>query len=244
MKGVNSPLTYAVKDLSLDLHVFPEYDGSDVKFVTAGSGETGSSKISLSLGSITDRQIRETSKKPVSGDNIAIDEIDEIDEETKKQLGKLGVRSAEDIEKLNEKNIKVTKTVKAEKAGGTGTTNSSIDFKKLAGLINKAQRSKKPPRVFGAQMGNVRGRKVIAIKGENLAFSNTDTLKAKLNDQDLKVLGATGEHIVIELSETPIKQVNQLEVRLDDYTAFTLNINAKQPRDDDKKQTKEFNGNS
>ena len=225
LKGVNSPLTYAVKDLSMDLNVFPVYDGTDVRFVTAGSGESGSSKISLSLGSITDRQIRETAKKPVSQDDITLDELEDLDETTKKQLNRMGVRSAEDVKNLNDRNIKTTKVVTQDEEG---TSSGPIDFKKLAGLINKAQRTKKPPRVVAAQMGVIGGRTVLSIKGENLALEQSAELKAKLNNVQAKILGANQDQILIELSDVPTEVVNQLTVQLDEHTEF--NIAVRQPK--------------
>ncbi|MCH2225765.1 MAG: hypothetical protein MK066_13425 [Crocinitomicaceae bacterium] len=219
VKGVNNPLTYAVKDLSMDLNVFPEYNGNDVRFVTAGSGQEGASKISLSLGSITDRQIRETARKPISEDDVTLDEIKEIDSGTKQQLNRLGIRSADDIKKYKERKIKVHKPT----GGKVGA--QPIDFKKLAGLINKAQRTKKPPRVFAAEMGVIRGRKILAIKGENFSLENNAKIKATLNTENAKVLGVTKDHIVIELSSQDMKSSNDLNVQLDENTAFNLRIN-------------------
>jgi hypothetical protein len=222
IKGLSSPLTYAVKDVSMELHVFPEYNGKDVRFVTAGSGESGSSKISLSLGSITDRQIRETAKKPIEADDIALDEIEDIDPETKLQLNRMGIRSAKEVEKIQNQNIKVTKP--GTSSEGTG---SSIDFKKLAGLINKAQRGQNPPKVFAAQLATVQGKNVLAIKGENLVIKDSDQLKALLNSKEAKVIQAGANQIVLELAELPSKKDNQLIVRLDEHTVFNLNVTAK-----------------
>lgn len=109
VKGVNRPLTYAVKDLSLDLNLFPEYNGSEVKFTTAKPGDTGASRIGITLGSITDRQIRETTKLPPQVDDVSLDEVEEIDEETKQSLKKIGIDSINDIERLEEKKIDLKK---------------------------------------------------------------------------------------------------------------------------------------
>lgn len=222
IKGLSSPLTYAVKDVSMELHVFPEYNGKDVRFVTAGSGESGSSKISLSLGSITDRQIRETAKKPIEADDIALDEIEEIDPETKLQLNRMGIRSAKEVEKIQNQNIKVSKPVTTGEGGSSG----SIDFKKLAGLINKAQRGQNPPKVFAAQLANVQGKNVLAIKGENLVIKNSDQLKAMLNSKEARIIQAGANQIVLELAELPSKKDNQLMVQLDEHTMFNLNVTA------------------
>src|SRR5687767_12013308 len=69
-KGITRRLTYTVKDVGLDLHIFPEFDGKKVRFVTAQPGDAGASKISIQLGSITDRQIKEAAKEPPTRDDI------------------------------------------------------------------------------------------------------------------------------------------------------------------------------
>ena len=41
VKGINRPLTYTVKDVSLELQLFPNFDGRELRFTTAAPGETG-----------------------------------------------------------------------------------------------------------------------------------------------------------------------------------------------------------
>ena len=60
LKGFDQRVTYTVEDMALDLQLFPVYTGDSVLFSTARPGESGASKVSIKLGSITDRQIRET----------------------------------------------------------------------------------------------------------------------------------------------------------------------------------------
>lgn len=215
VKGMTSPLTYAVQDISLDLSVYAVYDGSSVKFLTAKAGDSGASKLSIKLGSITDRQIRETTKEPLTSDDISIEEIETIEPETKKALSELGVRSAKDVEKYTRKQIKVNKPDSGE----------AIDFKKLAGLINKAQRNNRPPKVFTAQLGNYEGRKFIAIYGENLLLNQEFTAEAQLNQKPVKVLKGGPDQLVLELqNEVSINPNNKLTVKLDEDTAFTMSL--------------------
>ena len=48
VKAVNRPLTYALKDFSLDLHVFAEMDQSgEVRFRPAATNEPGASTLRL-----------------------------------------------------------------------------------------------------------------------------------------------------------------------------------------------------
>jgi hypothetical protein len=128
VKAINRPLTYTVKDVGLDLNLFPTYDGDEVKFVTAQPGQTGASKLSIQLGSITDQQIRLTSKEPITKDNISIEAID-IDPETKRSLRKIGVSSVSDLEKIEKKNVDLEKV---------GT--KKVNYKNLAESINKSKR--------------------------------------------------------------------------------------------------------
>src|SRR5688500_16843663 len=71
-KGLNRPLAYTVKGVSLDLQIFPHYDGRRVRFVTAQPGQDGASGIKLELGSITASHIRETTAKPTDRDEVAL----------------------------------------------------------------------------------------------------------------------------------------------------------------------------
>src|SRR5215467_8911216 len=75
VKAINKPLTYTVKGLSLDLQIFPSYDGDQIKFLTAQPGQQGASKVTIQLGSITDQQVRATTKVPAAKGSLTIDDI-------------------------------------------------------------------------------------------------------------------------------------------------------------------------
>src|SRR3954451_3916128 len=86
VKAINKPLSYTVKDVALDLNVFPSYDGEQVSFVTAQPGQQGASKVTIQLNSITDQQVRATTKAPTAAKgDVPIEEID-IAPETKRKL--------------------------------------------------------------------------------------------------------------------------------------------------------------
>src|SRR3954469_7848884 len=74
VKAINKPLTYTVKELSLDLNIFPTYDGDTIRFTTAHPGQQGASKVSIQLGSITDQQVRATTTVPQTS-SVSIDDI-------------------------------------------------------------------------------------------------------------------------------------------------------------------------
>jgi hypothetical protein len=218
VKAINKPLTYAVKDISLDLQLFPTYDGDNVKFVTAQAGQSGASKVSIQLGSITDQQVRETSRTPVSKNDITIDSIAGIDESTRKKLKKVGVNSVTDIEKMEKKNVDIEKI-------GTKDGSDGINYKNLAGLIEKTRRAKYPPVVTKISMSTSDNGPVLLLQGKNLSMQNSFLPVAVMNDQLIDVLHHKPDLITIKLRRDIIKPRNELVLTLDPYAVFKMNIN-------------------
>ena len=61
VKAINKPLTYTVKDLALDLNIFPSYDGDQIRFITAQPGEQGA----------VDRLVLRAVDRPAGGRGVA-----------------------------------------------------------------------------------------------------------------------------------------------------------------------------
>ena len=160
IKAINKPLTYTVKDLAIDLNTFPTYDGDKIRFTTAQPGQQGASKVTIQLGSITDQQVRATTKTVGAKDDININEI-EVDKDTKKQLRKLGVTSVDDLKQIKKKNVDLR-----------SASDDSIDYVKLANQIQKLRRNTKPPKVKSVSL-SVDEDKIpyLHVKGEQLAVN-------------------------------------------------------------------------
>lgn len=219
LKGVNRPLTYTVKDVALDLQIFPQYTGDGILFATARPGETGSSKVSIQLGSISDRQIRETTKPPVGKDDVTVDMIEGIDEDTKKSLKKIGVKAASDIERMEEKNIDLGK------AAGT----KRFDYSNLANGIAQARRKQSKPQISKLSLSQNEGRTVLAMSGSNLAVDEEAEAFpiAMLNDKATRVLSAASGEVLLELQEGDLRPGgNELTVALDPYSVIRLEVQA------------------
>ena len=230
IKGVNRPLSYAVKDLSLDLQLFPEYDGDKVKFKTAKPGETGASKVAITLGSITDRQIRETTREPKTEDDISIDEIEEIDVETKKNLKQAGIESIKDIEELERKKIDITK-VKGVKTGNYDTLadrlknlrKSKIQQRQLS--VDLEQRKSQPPKVYKIDIKRIEDSAIIKLEGDYFQLVSGQLPVAQLNNQKVKIRSISNHTIELEVLGTQfIPGKNALVIQLDEQTTLKLNI--------------------
>ena len=226
IKGVNRPLTYTVKDVSLELQIFPHFDGRRVQFSTAKSGESGASKITFQLGSITDRQIREITKNPISKDDVPIEMIESIDEETKQELQKMGVTTNKDLERMELKNIDLQKVSKKK-----------IDYGSLANLINQARRRELAPKVNNVSAAKSGESVILSLRGENLAlpqnavaaaFGTSGGRKfpsAVLNDEEVEIVSANGEELRIAVRDGQLSgRTNQLKIALDPYSVVQMNL--------------------
>jgi hypothetical protein len=185
VKAINKPLTYTVKDLSLDLNIFPTYDGDRVTFVTAQPGEQGASKVSIQLGSITDQQVRATTKVPEKS-SVSLDQIG-VDTATKKELQKLGVQSVSDLQRVQRKNVDL-KTVAA----------ADIDYTGLANRIRKAERNLRPPTVRAVSLSREAGEPLsLLVRGHHLAVDPQFPPVAVINNALAEVLSSDATHVRI-----------------------------------------------
>jgi hypothetical protein len=225
IKGVNRPLTYTVKDVALELQIFPHFDGRRVQFSTAKSGESGASKITFQLGSITDRQIREITKNPITKDDVPIEMIESIDEETRDELQKMGVTTNKDLERMELKNIDLQKVSKKK-----------IDYGSLANLINQARRRELAPKVNNVSAAKSGEGVILSLRGENLALAQGAGAGtgggrkfpiAVLNDEEVEIVSASGEELRIAVRGGQLSgRSNQLKIALDPYSVVQMNLNA------------------
>ncbi len=217
IKGMNRKLTYTVKDVALELQIFPEFDGDTVRFTTAKPGETGASKVSLQLGSIRDNQIQEIAKRPLTKDDVSIEDIN-LPEPEKKQLRRLGIHSAEDLRRTTEeRNVDIGKV-----------TNEKVDYKQLANVINQARRKQQAPSVSKASVSQAQGKTIVTLQGENLAIaSSLDQFPlAMLNNENIEVVSANEREVQLQVNEEQLQrgQLSQLKIALDPYAIVTMNL--------------------
>jgi hypothetical protein len=96
------PMTFAVKDVSIDLQAFVQMVDDDVYIRPARPGDTGASSVKLALTTITKPMIEENAMNyQVEDPKFSLREIlkDQINEEERRSLERIGVRS---IGQLNE----------------------------------------------------------------------------------------------------------------------------------------------
>ncbi|MBS0124996.1 hypothetical protein [Thetidibacter halocola] len=213
VKSMNRPLSYAVKDLSLDLQVFPTFDGDDVRFRTAEPQQEGFSTITLQLASITDQQIRATSKPPPARGELQLESAP-IDDESRRKLKRLGVRSVDDIERLEQRNVDLKSA-----SGGT------VDYSNLANMIRQARRGKTPPQVRSASVEPGDNGPVLRIEGDNLCISDEHEPVAVVNAQLGEVLSYGPDRIDVRVHRDVLaRAMSDVILTLDPYCIARFRI--------------------
>lgn len=219
VKAINHPVSYTVKDMAMDLQIFPTYNGREVEFVTAQPGQEGSSTITLQLSSITDRQVREISKAPVGEPEVAIDELEDLDEDTKHELRRLGVRSVEDLRRIEERNVDLGSVV-----------GKKVSYSELAEKLRSSPRSSRPPRVRSAALSRtVSGDYVVDLQGTDLAVDPRFEPVAVINDELVRLVSSTGDAVTFECPEGLLHEGdNEVVMVLDPHSVVRVNVRNQQ----------------
>lgn len=214
VRAINKAITYTVKDLALDLNIFPSYDGDQVKFVTAQPGEQGASKVTIQLGSITDQQVRATSKVPGLKSDVKIEDMN-VNKATRKKLRRLGVNSLDDLQQIERKNVDL-KTV----------SESDIDYRTLANQIQKSKRSQSPPRVAAVSLAkDDDGEPYLLIQGDNLAVDKAFPPVAVINRALAEVMSSSPQEVRVQLTgDHNFADLNEVIVTFDPFAVIKVNV--------------------
>jgi hypothetical protein len=219
VKAINKPLTYTVKEVSLDLNTFPSYDGDRVSFITAQPGQEGASKVSIQLNSITDQQVRATTKVPEAG-ATPIEETG-LDKGTRTKLRRLGVSSVDDLKNIERKNVDLRQV-----------SDNEIDYSKLANQIRKSRRGETPPRVESVSLTrDIGGGPCLALRGAHLAVDPSFRPVAVVNRKLAEVLSASAGELLIALDDDALegdalKGDNELVLTFDPFAVVKMNVRA------------------
>jgi hypothetical protein len=131
-RNLNMPLTFAIKDISLDLRAHVEFASSEIRIRPAGSADTEASMFHLVFAAITRPMIEENavalSDNP---DDRAIDDIggdgDGLSEDDRRKLEWVGVRTVSQLRNL-------------EAQGGAGTVQrvTGLPVSRLRAALERA----------------------------------------------------------------------------------------------------------
>jgi len=182
--GTQRPLTWALKDLAIDLRVFVEVtDDGRVTWRSAGPNEDGASTVHLTLTTITRPMVEENSFR-ITEDHDArpveqISQISQLDEDDRRRLEWMGVRTVGQLKKLD--------PVAVEAIAG-------IPMMRLQAALEAAAN----PVVLGQEVVDRGGRTLLAIHGANLV--NGSPPEVRLAGSPVEVLEAKPSKLLVRPS--------------------------------------------
>lgn len=180
------PLTFALKDLSVDLRVFwePQRDGR-LMLRHAAPGEDGASTVHLSFTSITRSMVEEnTIAFSAEDDPRALSEIvrsDQLPEEDRRKLELAGVRTAGQLKRM-------TEGADPKQMGAL----LDIPVNRLQHLLTQSSR---PAVVASEPVRQDRGRKLLRIRGANLTNGAPPTVF--VSGEPVEVLEAHANELLV-----------------------------------------------
>jgi hypothetical protein len=106
-RNLNMPLTFAIKDISLDLRAHVEFSKSEIRIRPAAAADTEASVFHLVFAAITRPMIEENAQALTLDDpeDRSIDEIegDSLSEEERRQLEWIGVRTVGQLREIEQR---------------------------------------------------------------------------------------------------------------------------------------------
>jgi hypothetical protein len=194
VSGTNRPLTWALRDLKLDLNVFVEVgDNGRVMLRSAAPNEAGASTLHLDLTTVTRPMVEENSWS-FQGDEDprALDDLQtgKLDDDSRRKLDWLGVRTVGQLKQLDPAAVQAV---------------FGIPTMRLQAALAAAAR----PTVLGHDIVDGEdGERLVRILGANL--SNGVTPEVHLAGQPVEVLEATPRHLLVR--PPPDHSTGQVEV--------------------------------
>ena len=199
------PLTWALKDLAIDLRVFLEVDPAGrVLLRTAGPNEEAASTVHLSLTTITRPMVEENTRSlqddtdPRSLDDLG--QVAHLDEGDRKRLDWMGVRTVGQLKQLS-----------TESNAGAVEAMVGLPVNRLRAALEAASR----PHVMGQEVIRQPEGPLLRIYGANL--SNGGATAVRMSGEPVEVLHARPQEVLVRPAAH--HEHGQLEVIVGDQCA-------------------------
>jgi hypothetical protein len=180
-KNLNLPLTFAVKDIAIDLRTHVEVVKNQVRVRPAGPGDHDASLLHLTLTTVT-RPMIEENAFPVDPSEERIDEVKDIPEEDRRKLEWAGLQTVRQLKELHDQS-------------GTATIGRMADLP--VDRLRKALQKMSQPMVsrVDAEPGESPAEKLLRVRGENLMRRQVP--KVNIDGEPVSVLQANPRELLL-----------------------------------------------
>jgi hypothetical protein len=207
-KNLNLPLTFAVKDIAIDLRTHVEVIKNQVRVRPAGPGDHDASLLHLTLTTVT-RPMIEENAFPVDATEQRIEEVNDIPEEDRRKLEWAGLQTVRQLKELHDQS-------------GTATIGRMADLP--VDRLRKALQKMSQPMVarVDAEPGQTPAEKLLRIRGENLIRRQVP--KVNIEGEPVSVLQASDRELLLAPKAHQFAGVLSIETEPDycTKTAFDL----------------------
>lgn len=195
------PLTFAVKDISIDLRAHVSVNESQVRIMPVGPGDAGGSVIHLALTTITRPMIEENSME-IAADEPTLQEVlgDEITQEEQRRLEWAGIRTVTQLRELEEQS-------------GEHVVEQIAQIPALR--LRSALRRASQPHVESVRREGTQ----LRIAGRNLRRNRLPDVR--IGNRPARVLSANAKEVVVE---PPEGFSGMLAVQTDDELIFETEL--------------------
>ena len=200
LKAVNRPLTFALKDFSIDLSVFVEMDrDGQVRLRPSGPNESGASVIKIGFTTITRPMIEENTISMEMTQSPSLEDAGFAPDESK-QLQRLGVRNLAQLERLRQR---TDEDSVAQFAGlDSGVLRQRLQLAKpRIDLVQIGRKETPLPANSGPRTPEVplrNGQSKLRLRGRRLAEAGESPV-ARLEGRSLPIRSFSQSHIDVEL---------------------------------------------
>ncbi len=207
-KNLNLPLTFAVKDIALDLRTHIEVIKNQVRVRPAGPGDHDASLLHLTLTTVT-RPMIEENAFPLDATEERIDEVKDIPEEDRRKLEWAGLQTVRQLKELHDQS-------------GTATIGRMADLP--VDRLRKALQKMSQPMVarVDAESGQTPAEKLLRIRGENLMRRQAP--KVDIEGEPVSVLQASDRELLLAPKAHQFEGVLTIETEPDYSTQTAFNL--------------------
>lgn len=192
-RNANLPLTFAIKDINLDLRAHVEFADSEIRIRPAAAGEVEASVFHLVFTTITRPAIEENARSFADDpDDQSLDEIEELSQEERKRLQWAGVRTIRQLQDVEDSN----------RVGAVGrVTNLPLD--RLRRALNRASAplvERVEPVAPEADGNGETGRPLLRVIGRNL-IRQGEFPDVRIDNRPVSILKSSKDELLLAPAE-------------------------------------------
>ena len=211
-------LTFAIRDITMDLKAHVEMQDGQVHIKPAGSGDTEASVLHLVFTAITKPMIEENAIQlavDTKDDTLLTEMTDELSEEEIRRLDRVGVRT---VSKLNE--------MRQQGLGGSVGRITNLPLDKLERVLSRATRPMiNDVEIDGGRQGDS-ARRQLRVRGRNLLRDGSPP-RAMIDGMPVGIVQATDTEIVLAPREGQL--AGQMSLAHDDVASSEVWFDLSEP---------------